>query len=128
MKTKMTTPAALTLAVICGVAFVATVAVVQIRARLHVLTEEATRSDIRACLVALRIYRDDCGSFPDQTRGLQALQTDSGARGWKGPYLRGGVPTDRWGNPLRYTIEDGIPQLRSPGADGRLGTKDDITH
>lgn|SRR5574341_922292 len=34
---------------------------------------------------------------------------------------------DQWGRVLAYTVQNGIPNLVSPGPDGKLGTMDDVT-
>lgn len=112
----------------CCVALVLTVSVWQFRIFTRHLAENATRSAIEAYLVSLQVYKGDCGAFPDQKQGLQALLTDPGAQGWKGPYVRCELPSDSWGNMFQYTIENGMPRLRSAGADRRVGTTDDITN
>lgn len=53
--------------------------------------------------------------------------------GWNGPYLRGVVSdadltTDPWGQPLSYTASGSTAgQIISGGADGQVGTADDMT-
>ena len=61
---------------------------------------------------ALEIYKLDVGRFPSTEEGLDALVKKPGsANGWSGPYLKGGLPSDPWGNPYRYA---------SPGANGGI--------
>ena len=61
---------------------------------------------------ALEIYKLDVGRFPSTEEGLDALVKKPGAAGgWSGPYLKGGLPSDPWGNPYRYA---------SPGANGGI--------
>jgi len=73
---------------------------------------------------ALEIYALDVGRFPSTAQGLQALvQAPSGATGWNGPYVKGGVPLDPWGNPYHYAYPGagGGLEIISYGADGAPG-------
>jgi len=76
---------------------------------------------------ALEIYKLDTGRYPSNSEGLEALMTKpASANGWNGPYLKGGVPNDPWGNPYRYANpgpNGGIEILslggdNAPGGDG----------
>jgi len=73
---------------------------------------------------ALEIYALDVGRFPTSAQGLQALvQAPPGVAGWNGPYIKGGVPLDPWGNPYHYAFPgaDGGMEIISYGADGTPG-------
>lgn len=73
---------------------------------------------------ALELYKLDVGRFPTTQQGLQALnQQPSGVVGWNGPYLKGGVPLDPWGNPYQYSLNAGNadPLILSLGGDGAPG-------
>ena len=71
---------------------------------------------------ALEIYKLDVGRYPTTQEGLQALVVKPGAvNGWNGPYLKGGVPSDPWGNPYRYANNGGAIEIISLGADGAAG-------
>jgi general secretion pathway protein G len=73
---------------------------------------------------ALEIYKLDVGRFPSTEEGLDALVKKPGsANGWSGPYLKGGVPTDPWGNAYRYASPgaNGGIDIISLGADGAPG-------
>lgn len=54
---------------------------------------------------ALDAYRLDMGSYPSTAEGLGALVQEPGTASgrWRGPYLRGKVPSDPWGTPFVYT-------------------------
>jgi general secretion pathway protein G len=76
---------------------------------------------------ALGAYEVDNGFYP---RSLQDLLTQpSTAKNWHGPYLDK-LPDDPWGNPYLYTFPGkhapGSYDLVSAGADGKVGTDDDI--
>ncbi|MEG0922386.1 MAG: type II secretion system major pseudopilin GspG [Comamonas sp.] len=71
---------------------------------------------------ALDIYKLDVGRYPTSEEGLEALTKQPGnVRGWNGPYLTGGVPSDPWNNPYRYTYANGKVELLSLGSDGQPG-------
>lgn len=73
---------------------------------------------------ALEIFRLDTGRYPTTAEGLQALVAQPGAiTGWNGPYLKGGLPNDPWGNPYRYANPgpNGSFEVLSLGADNAPG-------
>ena len=48
-------------------------------------------------------YKFDTGKYPDKEIGLDALLKPHGVPGWKGPYLKPGIPLrDMWGSPFVY--------------------------
>jgi general secretion pathway protein G len=72
----------------------------------------------------LELFKLDVGRFPSGAEGLDALVNKPGtANGWNGPYLKGGVPSDPWGKPYKYTspTADGGIEIVSLGADGLPG-------
>ena len=71
---------------------------------------------------ALDIFKLDVGRYPTSEEGLDALAKAPGnVRGWNGPYLSGGVPSDPWNNPYRYTNNGGQIDIVSLGSDGAPG-------
>ncbi|WP_143890178.1 type II secretion system major pseudopilin GspG [Tepidimonas alkaliphilus] len=71
---------------------------------------------------ALDLFRLDVGRYPTTEEGLQALiKAPAGVKGWNGPYLKGDLPVDPWGNPYHYTLRDGRVEIISYGADGAPG-------
>lgn len=94
-------------------------------------SEDATRVSIHGVQQALKLYSvDHGGAFPASGDGLTALLEKPGNdRRWRGPYLEE-VPRDAWGGEIVYVNPgrrnaDGVDVI-SPGADGTLGTADDI--
>jgi len=88
----------------------------------------AARTQIKLLEDALTGYRLDIGSYPDGDSGLQALMenlTDN--EKWAGPYLKGALPKDPWGNDYVYACpgEHGDFDLSSYGADGQPGGEGD---
>lgn len=60
---------------------------------------------------ALDMYRVDYGTYPTSAQGLDALiHPPDAQKSPKDGYLKGGYPTDGWGNDLQYIM---------PGSDGR---------
>ncbi len=89
----------------------------------------AAKSDISSIEMALDSFEVDNGFYPKSLNDLN--DQPANAPGWKGPYLKKGVPPDPWGNPYVYDNpgkhSNGSPDLMSAGPDGRSGTDDDLT-
>ena len=88
------------------------------------------KSQIDSFVAALESYYIDCGSYPSEDQGLEALWTkpEAGAEGWAGPYLVKRVPMDPWKNPYVYRVpgEHGFPYgLISYGEGGEAGGEGD---
>ncbi len=78
--------------------------------------------------LALDIFREDCGRYPSEKEGLQALVArPEGLEGWRGPYITALKP-DPWRHPYKYESPDGgqSMELHSLGPDGLDKTSDDI--
>jgi general secretion pathway protein G len=72
-----------------------------------------------------RFYMD-CGRYPADSEGLDALLVNPGnMTGWNGPYIKQSQLLDPWGNPYVYvaqgTVNAGGFDLISLGADGQEG-------
>jgi type II secretion system protein G len=91
----------------------------------------AAKADVLVLMTALKTYRNDTGKFPSTEEGLQSLIIQpGGVDNWKGPYLKGEIPKDPWGNPYVYRNPgkhnpSGVDVL-SFGPDTRDGGGDDI--
>ena len=89
----------------------------------------AAQSDISSIEMALDSFEVDNGFYPKSLNDLN--DAPANAPGWKGPYLKKGVPPDPWGN--NYVYENPGKHgnsgydLMSAGPDGRSGTDDDLT-
>ncbi len=78
---------------------------------------------------ALDQYRLDTGDYPTTSEGLAALQTNPGADGWDGPYLKKQtVPRDPWRQEYVYRSPGsyGDYDILSHGPDKSEGGGDDI--
>jgi general secretion pathway protein G len=62
------------------------------------------------------------GQYPDELEGL--VDNDNNRDAWNGPYLRGDVPLDPWGNEYQYESSGRNYSLMSYGADGSEGGED----
>lgn len=80
---------------------------------------------------ALERYGLDCGQYPDDSEGLDALLTAPAGleEKWNGPYLKMSQLLDPWENPYIYVAEGeinpGSYDLISLGADGVEGGEGD---
>ncbi|MCK0097192.1 type II secretion system major pseudopilin GspG [Yoonia sp. F2084L] len=83
----------------------------------------AAEAQIAQLRSALDIFLIETGRYPTEQEGLQALIENNGQiPGWAGPYLRdGNLPTDPWGGPFSYTLDQGQVRVGSLGADQRPG-------
>ena len=92
----------------------------------------AARTDIARIDAQLDLFEQDNGRYPSSEEGLAALVSPpAGLQNWKGPYIKGGVPNDPWGNPYVYKFPGAHntngPDLASLGPDAREGN-DDVTN
>lgn len=86
-----------------------------------------TRHRIKLVCLELSNFQLDCGTYPTEQQGLQALLENPGVPGWKGPYEQNAeLLKDGWSRPIRYEINNGKPRVWSVGRDGIDGTADDI--
>ena len=83
----------------------------------------AAVSQLVSFVTALERYKADCGQYPTNLDGLDALAASPGVRGWRGPYSASDIPLDPWGHPYHYNYPAGFqtPELKSYGADGKPG-------
>jgi len=72
---------------------------------------------------ALDNYRLDLNRYPDTLEAL--MENTTGSSAWTGPYLRGNLPQDPWGNDYVYEPDGRTYTLMSYGADGAPGGEGD---
>ena len=88
-------------------------------------------ADMQSTLaLAIDMFEQDAGRYPTTDEGLAILTTNtSSVTGWSGPYVKGGLSNDPWGNAYTYTLNstDNTYTLTSNGPDATAGTADDIT-
>ena len=124
-----------------AVVVIISILVALVAPRLVGRTEEAKRqaakADIEANItLALDLYSLDTGSYPTTEQGLAALVTKPNIapipEGWKGPYLKKGIPKDPWGRAYLYRYPGEVNKedydLYSYGADGVEGGGDDVSN
>jgi len=85
--------------------------------------QSAAKTQIEMLGQGLDSFRLDVGRYPTTSEGLKALETDPGAPGWAGPYLKKALPVDPWKNPYQYVSPGthGEYDLFSYGADNAAG-------
>lgn len=72
----------------------------------------------------LEVFKLDVGRYPTTEEGLDALiKRPPSANGWAGPYIKGELPKDPWGNAYRYANpgSQGAVEILSLGSDGAPG-------
>ena len=91
----------------------------------------AAKTDISMLDNALDLFEQDTGRYPSTDEGLRVLTEGGSVQGWKGPYIKRGVPNDPWGNAYVYRYpgqhNTNGADLFSMGPDGREGN-DDVTN
>ena len=92
----------------------------------------AAASQISSIEMALDAFEVDNGYYPKTGALNDLVDAPANATGWKGPYLKKGVPPDPWGNAYIYEYPgkhtaNGY-DISSPGPDGRSGTDDDLNN
>jgi general secretion pathway protein G len=92
----------------------------------------SAQSQIDSFCIALEAYYIDCGIYPTEEQGLEALhnkpETEPVSENWNGPYLYKNPPKDPWGNEYEYKntgTEGNKYGIRSFGADGQEGGEGD---
>ena len=92
----------------------------------------AAASQISSIEMALDAFEVDNGYYPKTGALSELVDAPANATGWKGPYLKKGVPLDPWQHDYVYEYPGKHTQngydLASPGPDGRMGTDDDLNN
>lgn len=78
---------------------------------------------------SLQMYRVHNNNYPTSSQGLQALLANPGSsRKWRGPYIEEEKLVDPWGLEFNYEAEGRNYKITSAGADGAIGTEDDLSY
>lgn len=117
--------------VILGI--LAAIVVPKFSGRTEQARETAAQSQISTFGTALDSFEVDVGFYPKGRNGLNDLVVQPrDAQNWRGPYMKGEIPKDPWGNDYIYECPGknnaSSYDLVSMGPDGRAGTDDDITN
>jgi len=119
------------LIVVAILALIASFVFPKITGRFEETKVKTTKIQLKEIKRALEMYKLDNGHYPTTEQGLKALvekpTIPPEPKNWK-QYLET-VPKDAWGNEFIYiSPADSHPyELKSKGADGELGTEDDIS-
>ncbi len=91
--------------------------------------EDAAQFSLMALGRSLQTYKKHILKFPTTDQGLDALLANpSNHAKWKGPYTKSWRLNDPWGNSLAYMSDGGKYTITSAGADGKIGTGDDLVY
>jgi len=92
----------------------------------------AARAQLETFQIALYGYYSDCGIFPTEEQGLNALwkppYLEPIAAGWNGPYICSPPARDPWGNAYLYVTPGpyGLPfEIMALAPEGRISTAGD---
>ena len=112
-------------------AALAAVVVPRFTSRSEQAKKTAAITDISNMEVAIDAFEIDCSRFPTTEEGLTALlEQPANADGWRGPYLKKGMPKDPWGNPYVYRQPGQYNasgyDLHSFGPDGQDNSGDEL--
>ena len=87
----------------------------------------STKALIQNICVSFEVYKHNCGAYPQNDVGFQALISASKATCISKPLLSAKTQfTDSWNNPIIYQFNSDFPIVNSAGTDLEHGTKDDI--
>ena len=118
------------LVVIVILAILAAVVITRVTHRTEDARISKAIADVKALDDAMETYKLDTGAYPTSDQGLEALvnQSASGNNKWNGPYIKGSLPRDAWGNEYVYRFpgENGEYDILSPGPDAQVGSADDV--
>ena len=113
------------LAVIMLIGLLAVFIVPQILQKVNPAKQSVATSQIANLEQILSLFEQDCGRYPDQSEGLQALvQGPPSLPKWKGPYCSEKQLIDPWGNPYQYQrpgARNAEYDIYTLGADGQTG-------
>lgn len=117
--------------VILGI--LAAIVVPKFSGRTEQARQTAAQSQISTFGTALDAFEVDTGFYPKGKDGLRDLvEQPRDAKNWRGPYLKGEIPKDPWGNEYIYEFpgkqNPSSYDLMSVGPDGRAGGEDDIAN
>ncbi|MEX2468532.1 MAG: type II secretion system major pseudopilin GspG [Pseudohongiellaceae bacterium] len=84
---------------------------------------DAAAAQLARLDTAISSYYLDMNSYPQELQDL--VENPSGRATWNGPYIRGGMLQDPWGNDWVFELEDSGYSLFSYGRDGQSGGEGD---
>lgn len=126
------------LLVVVIISILATLVVPRFVGRSKEAQQAAAKVQIVNFGTALDMFELDTGNYPTTEQGIEALIKEPTLPPvpqpgqWKGPYLKGSVRKDPWGNPYVYASpgvhNPDFYDLASYGPDGQEGGGDDIAN
>jgi len=87
---------------------------------------DATRTQLNSLKSSIQMYQIRMNSLPQTLEELRDGPSDAAKQAkWVAPIINE-IPTDAWGNEIKYQINGNAYELRSNGIDGQSNTDDDI--
>lgn len=87
---------------------------------------DATTAQLKMLKSNIDMYQIRMNSLPETLEELRDGPSDAAKKAkWVAPIITE-VPTDAWGNDLKYTVNGNSYEIRSGGIDGQMSTEDDI--
>ena len=87
---------------------------------------DATTAQLKMLKSNIDMFQIRMNSMPETLEELRDGPSDAAKKAkWVAPIITE-VPTDAWGNELKYTVNGNSYELRSGGIDGQMNTEDDI--
>jgi general secretion pathway protein G len=117
--------------VVMIIGLLVTVAAIKIGPQANKARIGTAQQQIKNFASGIDLFMMDTGSYPSTEQGLNALITDPGVQGWRGPYLEPAVVReDPWGSQYIYRFpgekNTSGPDISSPGPNRAAGDTDDI--
>jgi general secretion pathway protein G len=86
----------------------------------------ATKTQLNSLKNNVQMYQIRMNTLPETLEALRDGPSDAAKKAkWVAPIITT-IPTDAWENPLEYTVNGNIYEIRSGGLDGQMSTEDDI--
>ncbi len=87
---------------------------------------DATTAQLKMLKSNIDMFQIRMNSLPESLEELRDGPSDAAKKAkWVAPIITE-IPSDAWGNELKYTVSGNSYELRSGGIDGQMNTEDDI--
>ena len=86
----------------------------------------ATKAQLNSLKMNIDHYRIRINTLPESLEALRDGPSDSAKKAKWGDPIITTIPNDAWDNPLVYSLNGNMYEIRSAGADGQVNTDDDI--
>jgi general secretion pathway protein G len=112
------------MAVIVIIGLLAAATTVAVMGSIGKARTETTRASIKSIMNAANRFKMDTSQYPKKLQHMVEKPGYVSEEEWAGPYLKS-VPRDGWGNEFQFRGRGSKIVVKSLGADGQPGGKDD---